>query len=149
MAWAALLIASLASFWSSSRKITNLWFPGLKTKFGKLSFSVTIVRNFTYYLLRTSRISTSFSRAGPILFSNVCNASSLMREWKYLILSTSVSWLWVLRLVWKRSSNNSNLPDLPTNVRIVVVNDFGNLEILWLLPLMFAEMLLFANCWST
>ena len=61
--------------------------------------------------------------------------------------SGPVSWFWILRLVWKKSSNSSNFSDFPSNVGIVVVSDFGNLEILLILLLKFAELFLFANCW--
>ena len=38
--------------------------------------------------------------------------------------------------------------DFPSDVGIVVVNDFGNLEILLIILWKFAEMLMFANCWG-
>ena len=148
MAWAAFPNASLASFWSSSRKSTNFWFAGLKTSFWNLCFAVAIDWIFTYFLRKTARISPRFSRVGPLMFLNVCNVTPLVREWKLLILSSSVSWFWILRLVWKRSSNTSNFSDFTSTVGIVVVSDFGNLEILLMLLSKFAELLLFANCWS-
>ena len=43
-------------------------------------------------------------------------------------------------------SNSSNFSDFPSNVGIVVVSDFGNLEILLMFLWKFAELLLFANC---
>ena len=64
-----------------------------------------------------------------------------------MILSSSVSWLCILRLVWKRSSNSSNFSVFPSNKGILVVSDFGILEILLMLLWKFAELLLFANCW--
>ena len=112
-----------------------------------MCFAVAIDWGFTYFLRKTARISSRFSRVGPIMFLKVWRASPLMREWKYVILSSSVSWLWILRLVWKRSSNSSNFLDFPSNVGNVVVKDFGSLEILLMLFWKFAELLLFANCW--
>ena len=61
---------------------------------------------------------------------------------------SSLSWLWTLRLVWKRSSNNSKFSDFPSNVGIVVSSDFSKLEIRKILLFTFAEMVLFANCWT-
>ena len=40
------------------------------------------------------------------------------------------------------------LSDFPSNVGIDVVNDFGKLKVLLILLWKFAELLLFANCWS-
>ena len=139
--------ASLASFWSSSRKYTNFWFAGLKTSFWSLCFAVAIDWGFTYLLRKTARISPRFSPVGPLKILNVCSASPVMREWQKFILSSSVNWLRILRLIWKRSSNSSNFSDFLSNVGIVVVRDFGNLEILLILLLKFEELLLFANCW--
>ena len=82
MAWAAIPNASLASFWSSSRKSTSFWLAGLKTSFWNLCFAVAIDCGFTYFLRKTARISPRFSRVGPLMFLKVCRASSLMREWK-------------------------------------------------------------------
>ena len=82
MAWAAISNASLVSFWSWSRKSTNFWFAGLRMSFWNLCFAVAIDWGFTYFLRKTARISPKLYRVGPLIFSNVCNASPLMREWK-------------------------------------------------------------------
>ena len=58
-----------------------------------------------------------------------------------------MSWLWILKLVWNRSSNSSNFFDFPSKVGIVVVRDLGSFEILLLLFLTLAELLFVANCW--
>ena len=68
IAWAAVPIASLASFCSSARKSTNFWFAGLKTSFWNLYFAVAIDWGFTYFLRKTARISPKFSRIGPLIF---------------------------------------------------------------------------------
>ena len=81
MAWVAIPNASLASFWSSSRK-SNFWFAGLKTSFWNLCFAVAINWGFTHFLRKTGRISSRLSRVGPIMFLKVFRASPLMREWK-------------------------------------------------------------------
>ena len=62
-------------------------------------------------------------------------------------MSSSVNWLPILKAVWKRSLINSNFWDLPSNVRIIVVSDFSNMEILLILLWKSVELLLFANCW--
>ena len=139
---------SFGQFLKFPRKFTNFWFAGLRTSFWKLCFTVAIDWDFTYFLGNTGRTSRKFSRVGPLMFLKVCNATPLMREWKYLILSSSVSWLWILRLFGKKSSNSSNFSDFPSNVGIIVVSDFGNLEIVLILLGKFADLLLFANCWS-
>ena len=46
----------------------------------------------------------------------------------------------------ERIPKSSNLLDFPSNAGIVVVSDFGILEILLMLFWKFAELLLFANC---
>ena len=73
--------------------------------------------------------------------------SAPMREWRQLILSSSVNWLWILRPVWKKSSNRSNFSNFPSNVGIVVVSNIGNLESWLSLTWTLAEVVLFANFW--
>ena len=58
-----------------------------------------------------------------------------------------MSWLWILKLVWNRSSNHSFFPDFQSNIGLVVVKDLGNFDILSVLLLKTAELLLPANCW--
>ena len=64
-----------------------------------------------------------------------------------VFLSSSLSWLWTLKLVWNRSSKSSNVSDFPSKVGIVVVRDLGSFETLLLLLLTLAELLFVANCW--
>ena len=148
MAWAAIPNAPLASFWSSSRKSTNLWFAGLKTSFLKLCLAVAIDWGFTYSLRKTARLSPRSSRVGPLMFLNVCNASPLMREkssWFPPLHSVDYEFL---DSFGKDLQNSSNFSDFPSTVGIVFVSDFGHFEILLILFWKFAELLLFANCWS-
>ena len=92
----------LTSFWSSSGKSTDFWFAGLNTIFSNLCYAVAIDGGFKYFLQKTARIPPRFSRVEPLMFSNDISLSPFLREWKKLILSFSVSWLWILRLVWKK-----------------------------------------------
>ena len=75
-----------------------------------------------------------------------CSSSPRMRWWKWFILSSSLSWLWIFRLVWNRPSNSSNYSDFPSNMGIVIVRDLGSFEILLMLLLNLAELLFVANC---
>ena len=72
---------------------------------------------------------------------------SLMIKWKYLIWLSSASWLWILSLVWERSSKRSNFTDFSSIVRIVDESNFGNLKILLMIKLKVAEWLLLGNWW--
>ena len=101
LAWAAVPNACMASFWCSSRITNNFRFAGLKRSFWNLCFAVAIDCGFKYFVRKTARISPKFSRVVPLVFLNVCSASPFMREWKWLILSSSVSRRWMLRLAWK------------------------------------------------
>ena len=65
----------------------------------------------------------------------------------YLIVF-SVSWLYILRIVWNRSSNNSNFSYFPSMVGIVVIWDCDKLENCLLLLLKLAELLLLTYCWT-
>ena len=58
-----------------------------------------------------------------------------------------MSWLWIFKFVWNRSSNSSNFSDFPSRVGNVVERDLRNFEILIMLLLKLAELLLVANCW--
>ena len=82
-----------------------------------------------------------------MIFLSLCSASPRMREWKWFILSSSVSWLWIFRLVWNRSSNNLNFKDFPLKLGFVVVGDLGSFATLLLLLLKLAELLFVANFW--
>ena len=146
MAWAAIPNASLASFWCSSRKPNKFWFAGLKTSFWNLCSAVAIDWCFTYFLRKTARNSPRFFPVGPLMFLKVCSESPLMRM--EVVDSVIFGQLIVnLRFIWNRSSNSSSFSDFPSNVGIVVVGDFGSLEILLMLFWKFTELLLFANCW--
>ena len=82
------------------------------------------------------------------MFLIVCRASPRNRECKYSILSSSVSWFWILSLVWIISSNGSIFFDFSSLVGIAVVKDLGRFEIRLMLLLELAELLLLANCWK-
>ena len=111
IAWAATPIASFASFRSLSRKSINFWFAGLKASRWSLCFAVAIDWGFTHFLRNTGKISATFSLIGLVMFLNVCSASPCMREWKDFILSSSVSWLFIFKRFWNRSSMNLNFSD--------------------------------------
>ena len=49
--------------------------------------------------------------------------------------------------VWKKSSNFSNLPELPSKAYFVVESDFDSLEVLLILFLKNTEMLLYESYW--
>ena len=148
IAWAATPNASFASFWSSSRKSINFWFAGLKASRWNSCFAVAIDWSFTYFLRNTVKICATFSLIGLVMFLKVCSASPCMREWKYFIWSSSVSWLFIFKRVWSRSSINLNFFDFASKVGIVVVRDLGDFEILLMLLLLkLAEILFVAICW--
>ena len=130
------------------KKLINFWFAGLKTSCWILCFAVAIDWGFIYFPRNTVRISARFSWFGLLMFLNVCSASPRMREWKLFILSSSVSWLWIFKTVWNRSSNCSIFSDFPSKVGIVVVRDLGSFETLLPLLLTLAELLFVANCWG-
>ena len=100
-----------------------------------------------YFIRNTVRISPKFSPLGLVMFLKACSATPRKREWKKFILSSSVSWLWIFKLVWNRSSNSSNFYDFPSMVGIVVVRDLGNFEIMLMLLLKLAELVFVASCW--
>ena len=84
------------------------------------------------------------------IFFNVCNSSLCIIEkkmFKKFLLCFSVSWMWNWKLVWKRSSNSSNVSIFLSKVGVVAVRDFGILEILLMFLLRLAELPLLANCW--
>ena len=129
LAWAAIPNAFSARYWSLSRKTTNFWFDGLKTSLRNLGFDVAIGWNLTYFIQKTARSSLRSPRVRLLVFWNVCNASPLMRKWKWKILLCPVGCLWKLRLVWKRFEGFSVFPAFPSKMRMVVVSDFGRLGI--------------------
>ena len=132
IAWAATLNASFASFWSSSRKAIHFWFAGLKTSRWNLCFDLAFDWGFTYFLRNTVKIPPKFSLLRLLMFLNVWRASQRMRK-TWFFLSSSVSWLWIFRLVWNRSSNSSSISEFPSKMGIVVVRGLGSFEILLIL----------------
>ena len=99
MAWASIPNASFSILWSLSREPTTIWFDGLKTRFCSLGFVVAFNGGLTFFLWKTVEIYPRLSRVGLLMFLKFCNASRLISEWQQLILSSSVSWLWILSFV--------------------------------------------------
>ena len=124
------------------------WDWKLVTSCWNLRFADLNVWGLTSFLRNIVMISPiSIFLLGLAIFLNVCNALPFIREWKYFILISSVSWLWTFRLVWNRSSNSSTFSNFLPKVGIVVVRDFESFEILLMVSLKFMEFLLLANCW--
>ena len=147
--WAAILNAPFANFrTSSSKKSINFWFVGLKNNRQKLCFVVAFDWALTYFLRNIIRISAKISRFRLLMFLNVCGASPRMREWKYFILSSSVSWFLDFCLVWNRSANSSIFSDFPWKMGNCCREKLGRFEILLVLLCKMAELLLLANCWG-
>ena len=98
------------------------------------------------FIRNTVRLFPKFSMLRLVIFFGVCSISPHMTEWKYFILSSSVSWLWIFKLVWNRPWNSSNFCDFPSKVGMVVVRDLVNFYILLMFLLKSSEILFVANC---
>ena len=149
MAWAAIPKPSLASPWTSSRKLTHFLFARLKTSFWNLCLAVIIDKELTQFQRKAAKVSPRFFGFWLLLFLNVCNSSAFMRERRWLILLSAVGWFWILRLVSKKSLNKSKFLETPSKAGIVVVSHFRNLKLRWMLLLKLAELLKLASCCRT
>ena len=81
IAWAATSNASLASFWSSSRKSNKLRVAGLKTSRWNLCLAIANDWRFTYFLHNTAMFFLKFPLLRLVMFLNVWRAPPRMREW--------------------------------------------------------------------
>ena len=68
------------------RKSTYFWFAELKTICWKWGFSLAIHCGLVIFPRKPARISYTVSCDGLLMFSNMCYASPLMREWKNIFL---------------------------------------------------------------
>ena len=112
--------------WDLGRKITLLYLAGLVTIFWLLCFVKTIVSAFTYLYEKQSPNSLYWLPWSFSNFLSVWRASTCVRRWKYLGLFSHKVWFCIFRLVWMRSSNNSDFTDLLSKVGVFVVRKFSN-----------------------
>ena len=126
---------------------TTFWFNKLKTRCCNLGFAVAIDGGWTYLLWKNAEIYPKLSCVGLVMFLKVCNASPLKREWHQLSLSSSVSWLWILRFVWETSSNSSIFSAFPANLGVILLSDFVSLKTLLVLLLKLAGLMIIDKNW--
>ena len=137
MMWAAFAKALLTCLWRSWRRSNNFWFAPLKKSSWKLCFAVALYWGFKYFLRKTARTSPRFSRIRPSLLLNVCKVSPLLGFDSVISSQMVVDFKACLKNVFE----HANSLHFPSNVGLVVVSDFGILEIWWKLLINFAELI--------
>ena len=129
MAWAVIPKASFDNLSNASMNSTKFWFERLKTRLWKLCLALAIDWPFPHLPRKTPTALGNFSQE----ISNVVFFSQLVEY---------------VEVYCKRFSNSWNFSGIPLKIAIVIVSNFGSLEILLLLLLKLAVLLLFAKCWG-
>ena len=121
----------LGHSFTSSRKFESDSVLGSEVSLCHLSFAVPCDCDLTYFRRIRMNTSSSVRLLLALMFLNVCNASLLNCERRWLILIASDVSGCILSIVWERSSKSSNILFFLSKINVFVVVSKINVDNVW------------------